>query len=109
MTKVELSRSARRYFLQETAYLRQRSRPAAEVFRTRISKALDTLASFPRAGFSHDGLPVPDISRMVVGNYILDYQTEKERVLILSIRHGRQAPLAELAEDFSYEAPDGTP
>lgn len=102
--KVRLSGSARAYLHAEAAYLRQYSPRAAKAFLERMADARTNLAKFPDLGRSIEGLPVPGMHRLVVGDYLLDYDVTSEDVVILSIRHGRQQPLTEdIDDDFDYE------
>lgn len=42
--------------------------------------------------------------RLIVGDYLLDYEVGKNEIHIVAIRHGRQlSPDVGLEEDFDYE------
>jgi plasmid stabilization system protein ParE len=81
-----MSANARAYLRDEAKYLRQRS---------------------PELGFATDGLPIPGMRRLIVGNYLLDYEISGEVVLVVAIRHGRQTPSElTLDDDFDFEQRD---
>lgn len=102
--KVRLSGDARAYLRREAAYLRNYSQKAAKAFVDRMIEARNNLARFPEMGKTFDRLPIPGSHRLVVGDYLLDYDLTDEEVVILSIRHGQQQPLApEIEDDFDYE------
>jgi plasmid stabilization system protein ParE len=102
--KVRLSGGARAYLRQEAAYLRKHSQKAATAFVDRMTEARKNLARFPEIGKTFDRLPIPGSHRLVVGDYLLDYDLTDEEVVILSIRHGQQQPLIPgVEDDFDYE------
>ena len=101
--KVRLSGSARAYLRAETAYLRQFSPRAAKAFVERIKEATSNLARFPALGRGIGHLPIPGMHRLVMGDYVIDYEPAEDEILILSIRHGRQQPPEEIGPDFDYE------
>jgi plasmid stabilization system protein ParE len=102
--KVRLSGDARDYLRQEAAYLGKHSPKAAKRFVDRMAEARKNLARFPELGKGIERLPIPGSHRMVVGDYLLDYDLIDEEVVILSIRHGQQQPLTtQIDDDFDYE------
>lgn len=101
--KVRLTARARAYLRKEAAYLRQHSRPAAEAFVERIGQARQTLARFPEIGFGPDRLPIPRSHRLVVGEYLIDYDVSVDAVVINSIRHGAQDGVVPDDDDDDYE------
>ncbi|MBM2713539.1 type II toxin-antitoxin system RelE/ParE family toxin [Mesorhizobium caraganae] len=102
--KVRLSGDARAYLRREAAYLQKHSQKAAKAFVDRMTEARKNLARFPEMGKTFDRLPIPGSHRLVVGDYLLDYDLADEEVVILSIRHGQQQPLTpEIDDDFDYE------
>lgn len=104
--KVVLSGQARAYVQSETAYLRRHSRQAALNFRARLASALRNLASFPDIGRDIARLPVPGARRLVVGEYIVDYDLSADAVYVLAIRHGRQiGEDPEMDDDIDFERP----
>jgi len=86
--RVLLSARAERWLHRETAYLAERSVPAARRFLDRIRNARRQLAEFPRSG--RPGV-VPGTRRLVVAAYILTYRERGTDLEIIDIRHGRQA------------------
>ncbi len=110
MAKVRLSGPARVYLRNEAHYLRQRSRPAAEAFLSRLVEARKNLGLFPQMGFEKEGLPVRETRSLVVGDYILDYEIRGEDVYITAIRPGQKPEFAiEVTDDFDYEDRDAAP
>jgi plasmid stabilization system protein ParE len=105
MNKVRLSGNARLFIQREAKYLRARNQAAAEAFLNRLREARRSLAQFPKMGREKDSLPIPGLMRLVVGDYVMDYDLNGEVVEIVSIRHGRQHdPDLAKDEDFDYEA-----
>jgi plasmid stabilization system protein ParE len=105
MTKVRLSKNARIFIQREAKYLRERNQAAAESFLGRLRQARRNLAQFPRIGHEKTSLPIEGAMRLVVGDYILDYDLDDEGVAITAIRHGRQQdPDLDKDEDFDFEA-----
>lgn len=90
--KVRLSKTARAYLRSEVGYLRQYSARAADGFIAQIEEAMTNLARFPGIGRGVDRLPMPDMHRLVVGSYAVEYQLRGKEIVIMSIRHGRQQP-----------------
>lgn len=104
MTKVRLSGDARSYLLAEAVYLRERNPAAAQAFLDRMRKARMNLARFPAMGRGIEQLPVPGSHRLVVGDYLIDYDVSDDQLVIVSIRHGQQQPPPpEPDEDYDYE------
>ncbi|WP_163271439.1 type II toxin-antitoxin system RelE/ParE family toxin [Chelativorans alearense] len=102
--RVRLSGSARTYLRAEAAYLRKYSPRAAKTFLDRMAEARKNLARFPELGRGIESLPISGSHRLVVGDYLLDYDLVDGDVVIVSIRHGQQKPLTqETDEDFDYE------
>lgn len=99
--KVRLSSAARDYLRAEAAYLRRHDPGAAERFLQRLEQARQTIGEFGGIGA---GLPVRGLRRLVVGPYLLDYEVRSDAVLIVAIRHGRQAPPIPDDDDDDYEA-----
>ena len=102
--KVRLSGSARAYLRAEAAYLRDHSPQAAATFLARMKEAERNLARFPELGRGIERLPIPGSRRLVVGDYLLDYDIAGEDIIIISIRHGRQSDVPpDTDEDADYE------
>ncbi|OYU91637.1 MAG: hypothetical protein CFE29_01790 [Bradyrhizobiaceae bacterium PARB1] len=102
--RVILSDNAQTYLRAEARYLRDRSPSAAEKLKARFRKARQDLSQFPELGRKKDGLPLEGAMRLVVGDYIVDYELHGEIVEITSVRHGRQLdPDFAQDDDFDYE------
>jgi len=106
--KVKVSAQARAYLRTEAAYLKRHSNQAALNFRNRIAEARQHLATFPELGRDIERLPVEGARRLVMGNYVLDYDIAGDEITILSIRHGQQIEMdPDLDADFDFEDPPG--
>jgi plasmid stabilization system protein ParE len=102
--KVRLSDNARSYLRKETEYLRKRSPGAAKDFVDRMRTARNNIATFTDIGSANMEFPVPKLRRLVVGEYLLDYEIGTNEINILAIRHGRQLPLnIEVESSFDFE------
>lgn len=104
--KVVLSGQARAYIRNEAAYLRRHSRQAAQNFRARLVDAFASLASFPDIGRNVGPLPVPGTRRIIVGDYVIDYDSSSDVIHVLAIRHGRQIEAGpDMDGDVDFEEP----
>ena len=102
--KVRISDDARAYLLRETAYLRKLSPAAAKNFSRQMKIARRDIGAFTNIGFESEELPVPGMRRLIVGDYLLDYEVGENEIHIVAVRHGRQlSPDVRLEEDFDYE------
>lgn len=73
-----------------------------------MQDARKNLAKFPDMGLGIERLPVPGSRRLIVGDYLLDYDVVDNEIIIVSVRHGQQQPLLpEIDDDFDYEANTG--
>lgn len=105
MRKVRLSGNARAFLQREAKYLRERSPSAAEAFLEKLREARRNLAQFPEMGRRKDALPVRGAMRLIVGDYVLEYDLAADDVAITSIRHARQLdPDIELDPESDFEA-----
>lgn len=69
-----------------------------------MNEARANLANFPELGLGSERLPVPGARRLIVGDYVLDYECSNDLVTVLAIRHGRQRPFyIEPDDDIDYE------
>ncbi len=103
--KVRLSGAARSYILREAKYLTDRSPAAGAAFLMNMRSARQRISQYPDIGFKP--FPAGQNRRLVVGDYLIDYERGPEGVEITSIRHGRQSDIAAgLDDDFDYEADD---
>ncbi|WP_421578504.1 type II toxin-antitoxin system RelE/ParE family toxin [Shinella sp. M31] len=106
MRRVLLAPPARTFVEQEMRYLRDRNPAAATTFRASLSRLGKQLARFPQSGFLREDIPLSGIYRIVFGDYRADYELVADAVLILIVRHGRQAePGLPVDDDTDYEAP----
>ena len=102
--KVVVSDRVRKYLAAETNYLRKHSSTAHRHLVQRMREAARLLSEYPLAG-TDKVVPVPGLRRLVVDDYVLDYEVADDEVHILSMRHGRQHdPLQDPDDDFDYEA-----
>jgi plasmid stabilization system protein ParE len=100
--KVRLSGAARAYILREAKYLTDRSPAAGNAFVKAMQSVRERLGNFPEIGFPH--LPVKGSRRLVVGDYVIDYDIGRDAIDITAIRHGRQSDQSPpLDDDFDYE------
>jgi len=106
MPKILFAPPARAFIEQEVLYLRSRNPAAAIAFRAGIARLGRQLARFPQSGFLRQDIPLSGVYRIVLGDYRVDYELAGNAVLVLLVRHGRQAePGLPLDEDADYEAP----
>ncbi|MCA1494792.1 type II toxin-antitoxin system RelE/ParE family toxin [Ensifer sp. NBAIM29] len=106
MMRVILSRSAASYLRQETRYLKSKNPSAAKRFTNAINEARQNLARFPDIGTEEFELPVPGARTWVIGDYLLDYVQNGDRIEIITIRHGRMKPLTpdvDVEDDFDAD------
>jgi plasmid stabilization system protein ParE len=103
MPSVRLSATARAFVRREAQYLGERSTGAAEAFLGHLREARRNLARFPEMG-AKSPLPLRGLRRLVIGDYVLDYDLSLTGVEIVAIRHGRQSDLP-ISEDpgLDYE------
>lgn len=90
--RVALSKSAASWLRTEIRYLQQRNPAAAQNVITRISDARLVLGAYPEAGPVGRSLPVPGARTFITGDYLLDYLIQPDRIVIVTIRHGRMRP-----------------
>lgn len=93
--RVILSANAAAFLKRERAYLEHFNPRAARRVIENLRSAFRLLGDYPQAG---SPLKLPGRRRYVCGVYLIDYNTEKSRLVISHIRHGRQAD-PELAYD----------
>jgi len=102
---VRLSENARAYLVRETAYLRKLNPAAARNLSRQMRTAQRNLAAFGGMGFESEELPIRGMRRLVVGDYLLDYEIVGGEIHVIAIRHGRQLPPeVPLDDDYDYEA-----
>ena len=87
-------------------YLRDRNPAAAKAFRASVAHLGRQFARFPHSGFLRQDIPLGGIHRIVLGDYRVDYVLADDAVLVLLMRHDRQAePGLPVDDDADYEAP----
>ena len=105
MLKVLFAPPARAFIEQEIRYLRDRNPAAALAFRASVARLGRQLSRFPQSGFLRQDIPLHGIYRIVLGDYRVDYELTTQAVLVLLVRHGRQAESGlPLDDDMDYEA-----
>jgi plasmid stabilization system protein ParE len=105
--KVRLSSNARSYLRKETEYLRLRSPTAAKSFVAQIKKARQNIGAFNGLGAASQELPLANLRRLIVGDYLIDYEIGANQISIVAIRHGRQLPPTfDIESNFDFEAPE---
>lgn len=106
MLKVLFAPPARTFIEREIHYLRDRNPAAAAAFRASLARLGKHLARFPHSGFLRQDIPLNGIYRIVLDDYRVDYELLGDAVLVLLVRHGRQADDGPpLDDDADYEAP----
>lgn len=90
--RVILSKSAARWLRTEMQYLQQHSPSAARNLAARIADARLLLGAHPEAGPVARSLPIPGSRTLVIGEYLLNYKVEPDRIVLVTIRHGRMRP-----------------
>ncbi len=104
MRKVLFAPPARHFIEQEIRYLRDRNPAAAFAFRASVARLGRQLARFPHSGFPRQDIPLAGLYRIVLGDYRIDYELTDDAVLVLLVRHGRQAePGLPVDDDADYE------
>lgn len=104
MLKVRFAPPARTFIQQEARYLRDRNPLAAEAFRASVARLGKQFARFPNSGFLRQDIPLNGIYRIVLGDYRVDYELTTDGILVLLVRHGRQAePGLPIDGDTDYE------
>ena len=70
---------------------------AAEAWVEAVFRKVDDLESFPKTGRVVPEIGDQTIRELLYGNYRISYRLEKERIAMLTIRHGKQIlPVAEI-------------
>lgn len=104
--KVRLSSEARTYIAQEARYLRDRSASGARKFKEIVDRALLLIGQHPAAGFQESGVPIKGSHRVVIGDYLFDYDIIRDVAWIQNVRHSRNTPTIPIEPDADYEEPD---
>ncbi len=98
--KVRFSQEAIRYVERERHYLAQFGRRTAVAFSDQIKKAARLIGDHPHVGVAV--APADNVRRFVSAPYHLDYVVQVDRIMIISVMHGRQGP-ADLEKDDEGE------
>lgn len=76
--------------LEAAAFIARDKPEAAERWAVDAFAAVERLAELPRSGQVVPELAREDVRELVYGSHRLIYRVAAERVLILTVRHGRQ-------------------
>lgn len=101
--KVRFSSEARRYILREAAYLKARSTSGALRFQAIIERARRQLETMPDSGFTQSVVALAGARRIAIEEYLFDYDTADESVMVLVIRHARNTPTLPFDDDEDFE------
>ncbi|MGV3550246.1 type II toxin-antitoxin system RelE/ParE family toxin [Rhizobium sp.] len=105
MKRVEFSLDARAYIKAEASYLKARSPAAGARFRASLGSLRRNLTNFPGLGHRNPEAVAEGIFRFVMDEYLVDYEVIDGVVIVITIRHGRQAPPNQPPDpDDDYEA-----
>jgi plasmid stabilization system protein ParE len=90
MTKVRISTRAAAFIRAEKTYLARFNKRAAANISRQFRHVARTLSDYPNVGTPV--LAQGDVRRFVTPPYIVEYEIHTKELVILIIRHGRQAP-----------------
>jgi plasmid stabilization system protein ParE len=66
--------------------------------------ARNNIRAFTDIGAANMEFPVRNLRRLIIGDYLLDYELGANEINILAIRHGRQLPPnIEVESSFDFE------
>ena len=69
-----------------------------------MQKARENLATFGEFESPRKGCRSPGMRRLIVGNYLLDYEISGDVIFVVAVRHGRQmSPEMMFDDDFDFE------
>lgn len=103
--KVRFSSEARRYVVREAAYLRERSPAGAVRFQAIVDRARRQISTFPDSGITDSIVALAGARRIMIEEYLFDYDVSGNVAVIQVIRHSRNTPVTTLDEDADYEEP----
>lgn len=103
--KVRLSSEASAYIAKEARYLQDRSASGALRFKDIVKRALQLIGEHPAAGFQQSGVPIKGSHRVVIGEYLFDYDVIRDVAWIQNVRHSRNTPTIPIEPDADYEEP----
>lgn len=102
MIKVRISTRAAVFIRTEKAYLARFNKRAAANVSSQFRQVARTLSDYPDVGTSV--VARGDVRRFVTPPYIIEYEVHPNELVILVIRHGRQAP--DLEKDDGHDIGD---
>lgn len=102
--KVRFTSEARSYLARETVYLRARSTTGAERLRRIVARARHQIETFPESGFTDSIVELAGARRIVIEEYIFDYDIGRDVATILVVRHSRNTPSVSLTDDADFES-----
>ena len=88
--KIEWSEPAVEDLRSLHAYIAKDSPHYAASFIERLLDAVEQLVEFPESGRLVPELQAKDVRELIVQGYRIIYQTEAERVIVLTVVHGRR-------------------
>lgn len=88
--KIIWSPLAIRRLLEASHYIARDKAGAAAQWAESVFEAVDQLSEFPRRGRIVPEVRRSDIRELWVGEYRVVHRVEEERVIILTVRHGRR-------------------
>jgi plasmid stabilization system protein ParE len=101
--KVRFSSEARRYLMQEAAYLRERSVSGAARFQRIVDRARRQIGTFPEPGLTDSVVSIAGARRITVEEYLFDYDLADGIATIMVVRHARNTPTIIIEDDADYE------
>ncbi|TDK37245.1 type II toxin-antitoxin system RelE/ParE family toxin [Rhizobium deserti] len=95
--KIRLSDRALDFLKREQGYLAKFDKRVALAVVQQIRAAIKLVGEYPQVGPAVDGAQA--VRRYVAAPYQIDYQLDDAGIIIVAIRHGRQAP-REMEADY---------
>jgi plasmid stabilization system protein ParE len=88
--KIRLSDRALAYLKREQSYLARYDKRVALAVVRQIRAATKLIGEYPQIGPAVDG--AEGVRRYISSPYQIDYQEDEVGIMVVAIRHGRQAP-----------------
>lgn len=101
--RVRFSSEARRYVMREAACLRQRSSSGALRFQRIVERARRQIGSLPESGVTDSIVALAGARRIVIEEYLFDYDARDGVAVIQMVRHSRNTPIIPIDDDSDYE------